>query len=87
MFAHAADGPEPSDAGGELAGDHVAEHVHDLLGVARRGLGRPVDLFQRMVELLVVEGDDRLAERRRSRTGRVRLPPLRAATSSSEIAP
>ena len=42
--------------------DHVAEDVDHLLGAARGRLGGAVDLLQGVVELGVVEGDDRLAE-------------------------
>src|SRR6187397_811342 len=53
----------PADCSGrQLALDHVAQHVHDLLGRARGGEGGPVNLLQRMVELAVVKGDDRLPE-------------------------
>jgi hypothetical protein len=47
---------------GQVAGDHVAEHVDDLLGGASGRLGGTVDLLQGMVEVGIVEGDDRLAE-------------------------
>src|SRR5690242_340198 len=46
----------------QLAPDHVAEDVDYLLGRAGGGLGGAVDLLQGVVEVDVVEGDDRLAE-------------------------
>lgn len=46
----------------QLAANHVAENVYDLLGGAGGGLGGAVDLLEGVVELAVVEGDDRLAE-------------------------
>ena len=49
---------------GQLAADDVAEDVDDLLGGAGGGLGGAVDLLQGVVELRIVQGDDRLAERR-----------------------
>src|SRR6476659_2383909 len=46
----------------QLAADHVAEDGDDLLGGAGGGLGGAVDLLQGVVELPIVEGDDRLDE-------------------------
>jgi len=46
----------------KLAANHVAEDVDYLLGGAGGGLGGTVDLLEGVVELRVVEGDDRLAE-------------------------
>jgi hypothetical protein len=46
----------------QFARDHVAEDVNHLLRRARGRLRSPVDLLQRMVELGIVKGDDRLSE-------------------------
>ncbi len=48
---------------GQLAANDIPEDVDHLLGLARGGLGGAVDLLQRVVQLGVVEGEDRLAER------------------------
>src|SRR4051812_25322557 len=47
----------------QLSLDDVAQNVHDLARVAGRAERGAVHFLERMVEIAVVQGDDRLAER------------------------
>src|SRR5436190_12069302 len=47
---------------GQLAANHVAEDVHDLISRASCGLRGAVDLLESMVQLGVVQRDDRLGQ-------------------------
>ena len=73
--------------GSVRAGDGVTEDLDDLLGAVGGRHRRPVDLLERMGELGVVEGDDRLSQRRRESRleRRVPLPILVAEADHDDV--